>query len=222
MSSEKYIRILSCSSASTDIQSRYVRWHDVLQDLDVPWGMRGVDIKKVKPSPSGHIGVTYRMNKGVKSFGVDFYQDRLDMDSEMGVAFDAAKFNGSLDYVWDVVIPKYVEAMHPYKLTVEDSRLLTEQGALLREMPYAERMAYRNRIKSERDQLRNVWQVNYWAGQQCKNYFGISPEAVVSKLSGHVVKAILLGGGPYIIYSYDVMGPEDVAVIDPVIRKLLI
>lgn len=221
MSAVKYIRILSYSPASVDVQSRYIRWYNVLHDLNVPWGMRGVDLKSVKTSPSGHIGVTYRMNKGVISFGVDFYQDRPEMDSEMGVAFDADKFNCDLNHVWDVVIPKYIEAMQPYKLTVEDSSLLVKQGALVREMPYAERMAYRTRIKSERDQLRNVWQVNYWAGEQCEKYFGISPEAVISKLSGHVAKAILLDGGAYVIFSYDVMSPEEVAAIEPAIRKLL-
>lgn len=221
MSSEKYIRILSYSSPSLDVQDRYTHWHTVLQSLDAPWGMRGVDRKAAKVSLSGHLGVTYKVNRGVKTLGVDFYQGRPDMDNGMGVTFNAGKFAERLEYIWDVVVPKYIEAMNPYKLSVEDVDFLVEKGALVREMPYEQRMAYRASIRSDREQLKGVWQVNYWADQQCWNYFGMSAEAIVSKLQGSVAKAMLMDGGAYIIYSYDVMSAAEVAAIEPAVRKIL-
>ncbi|MEA9751063.1 hypothetical protein VDG03_08510 [Xanthomonas campestris pv. raphani] len=221
MSSEKHIRILSLGSVLADAQERYVRWFTVLQRLDIPWGMHGLERKLVKTSLSGNIGVSYKRSKGVKTLGVDFYQGRPDMDDRMGVTFNADKFSESLNYVWDVVIPTYIDAMQPYKLSVEDVDLLVHKGSLVQEMTYEKRMAYRGAIKSDREQLRDIWQVNFWADQQCRNYFGVSAETVVSRLLGHVAKAALLDGGAYIIYSYDVLSPEEVAAIEPAIRKLL-
>ncbi|MCL1561625.1 hypothetical protein [Xanthomonas nasturtii] len=221
MSSEKHIRILSLGSVSADAQERYLRWFTVLQGLDVPWGMHGVERKMVKTSLSGNVSISYKRSNGVKTLGVDFYQGRPDTDDRMGVNFNADKISESLSYVWDVVIPAYIDAMQPYKLSVEDVDLLVQKDSLLKEMPYEKKMAFRNAIKSDRDQLRDIWQVNYWADQQCLNYFGVPAKIVVARLSGHVAKAILLGGGAYVIYSYEIMSPQEVAEIELVIRKLL-
>jgi hypothetical protein len=221
MSSEKDIKILSCGSSEANAEERYSRWHSILESLDPPWGMKGVERKPKKTSLAGWLGATYRVGKGVKSFGVDFYQGRHDEDDVMGVSFNIQKFLGETKYLWDVVLPKYIEAMDAYNASVQDADLLVRNGENFWSKSYDEREAIRLAARNPRDQLKGIWQVNYWADQQCRNYFGISAEAVVSKLQGHVANVKIFRGGAYFVCSYDAMTCDEVAMIEPVVRRLL-
>ena len=51
----------------------------------------------------------------------------------------------------------------------------------------------------------HIWQVNYWAREQCINYFGLIPEQVVAAVKGQVARADVLEDGAYIVVSYDPM-----------------
>lgn len=78
-----------------------------------------------------------------------------------------------------------------------------------------------SQVKPRREGCLRVWQVNYWAREQCSNYFGLTPEQVVNAVKDQVARADVLEGGAYIVVSYDPMSPEEVERITPTLMPLL-
>ncbi len=75
--------------------------------------------------------------------------------------------------------------------------------------------------RSPKNTCFNIWQVNYWASEQCNNYFGLAPEQVVNAVKGQVARADVLEGGAYIVVSYDPMSTDEVELITPKLMPLL-
>lgn len=139
----------------------------------------------------------------------------------MAVAFNAARKGTDLRYVFDQVIPIYIRSFGAYFASVEDTDAVVRLEEKLWELSDEEHELLHNHYQSRRAECLHIWQVNYWAREQCSNYFGLTPEQIVVALSDHVARADVLEDGAYIVVSYDPMTSEEAEEITPTLMPLL-
>ncbi|MFY2609278.1 hypothetical protein [Achromobacter ruhlandii] len=225
------IRVLRKMNFNEDVRALYSELCTRLAELYPPWGLRGVEVlplKGGKPGWTGY-GVNYRLrgeakrleiglcnrNRDPNADDINYFQDRI------FVEFNAARKGQNLHYIFDEVVPFYVRTFGAFAATVEDLDTLVRYGEALRSMSPEAYEAFMASDRSPKNTCFNIWQVNYWASEQCNNYFGLAPEQVVNAVKGQVARADVLEGGAYIVVSYDPMSTDEVELITPKLMPLL-
>lgn len=143
------------------------------------------------------------------------------LEDYMTVEFNSAKNEADLQYVFDQVIPLYIRSFGAFFAAVEDMDVLAEEEDEFWKSSDEERMQVRAQAGPRRQECLHIRQVNYWAGEQCNNYFGLTPEQVVGILSDHVARADVLEEGAYIVVSYDPLTSVQARAITPALMPLL-
>lgn len=225
------IRVLRKLSFDEDVKILYSNICTGLAELDPPWGLRGVDVlplKGGKPSWPDY-GITYRLRGNAKSLEMRIYgrnrkQDADDLkyiNDQILVEFSATRKGQDLPYIFDQVIPLYVRIFGAFTATVEDVTVLGRYGEWFRSLSQEQAAAFQASDRSPRNTCLHIWQVNYWAREQCNNYFGLTPEQVVAALKDRVARADILEDGAYIVASYAPMSPDEVEALTPALMPLL-
>lgn len=224
------IKIIRDFDFDEDVQVVYANLCYGLRELDPPWGLKGVDIRPLKVRPDWYEnGLTYRPKGDVKAIGIGFSNRNYRKDSEVVdrledsilIEFNASRKSIDLRYVVDQVMPTYIRAFDAYFASVLDVDVLVRQKERLWELPREEHNQILKQNKPRKKGLTNIWQVNYWASEQCNNYFGLTPEQVVNAVKGQVARADVLEDGAYIVVSYDPMSTDEVEQITPTLMPLL-
>ncbi|HAF2412845.1 TPA: hypothetical protein G8N70_003183 [Salmonella enterica] len=224
------IKIIRDFDFEEDVQVVYANLCYGLRELDPPWGLKGVDIRPLKVRPDWpDNGVTYRPKGGVKELGISFSNRNHRKDSDIverledyiSVEFNTYRTSLDLRHVFNHVIPCYIRAFDAYFASLLDVDVLVRQKERLWELPREEHNQILKQNKPRKKGLTNIWQVNYWASEQCSNYFGLTPGQVVNAVRGQVARADVLEGGAYIVVSYDPMSTDEVELITPKLMPLL-
>lgn len=219
------IRVFRKSHIDEDIFAVYSKLCDGISDIDAPWGLKNVPTKPLKDVPGWVVnGVSYRQGGAVKAFGISFFNRRRRPDSpddSILIEFNAERKGLDLRFLFDDVIPMYIKAFDGFYASVEDVDAVVRRGEWLRSLSSEEHAAFRAKFNSYRNSISLIWQVNYWSREQCRNYFGLSPEDVVECLHGRVARADMLQDGAYIVYSYEPMQTSAVERITPELMPLL-
>ena len=173
--------------------------------------------------------VSYRLHEEVSRLEIGLLSRRYRRHSEvvscledyMTVEFNSAKNGADLKYVFDQVIPLYIRSFGAFFAAVEDMDVLAEEEDEFWKSSDEERMHARAQAGPRRQECLHIRQVNYWAREQCNNYFGLAPEQVVGILGDHVARADVLEEGAYIVVSYDPLTSEQAQAITPALMPLL-
>ncbi len=201
-----------------------------LSELAQPWGLNGVPMVPMKEVRGYHsIGVNYTKQSRaspVKAFWFGYMtrhrtglpDEREANDDRLHIEFYPDKFDGEWTYLLDVVFPAYVAATRPYAarlvnqdIEVNDVFLIDEVGDGSPNPAFIDQRLGVNRI----------WQANFWDRTLCQRAFGLTPEQIVTRLSGKVASCRIVDDGVMTIYSYERMLAADIHRIDEVIKPLL-
>lgn len=224
------IRIVRKLDFDENILDVYASLCDGLADLEAPWGVKGVDVKLLKDEPDWpENGVSYRLRGDAKRLGIGFCNRRRSRDAgdlhyledHIHVEFNAARREANLKYVFNEVIPVYIRAFDAFYASVEDLDVRVRDDEKFWSLSPQEREIFIASDRSRRNTCSYIWQVNFWAREQCSKYFGLSPEEVVERLSGHVARVDMLLDGAYFVVSYEPMSSEAMEKITPTLMPLL-
>ncbi|WP_175142381.1 MULTISPECIES: hypothetical protein [Achromobacter] len=225
------IRVLRKMNFNEDVKVLYSGLCTALAELDQPWGLGGIDVLPLKGGKPGNTayGVNYRLRGGAKRLEIGLCNRNRDPNADyiyylhdhLFVEFNAARKGQNLHYIFDEVVPFYVRTFGAFRVTVEDLDTLVRFGEALRSMSQEAYETFMASDRSPETTCSNIWQVNYWASEQCNNYFGLTPEQVVNAVKGQVARADVLEGGAYIVVSYDPMSTDEVELITPKLMPLL-
>ncbi len=208
----------------------YAKLCKSLSLLPAPWGLADVDVITFEDRSDWPVNeVSYRLHEEVSRLEIGLLSRRYLRHSEvapcledyMTVEFNSAKNGADLKYVFDQVIPLYIRSFGAFFAAVEDMDVLAEEEDEFWKSSDEERMHARAQAGPRRQECLHIRQVNYWAREQCNNYFGLAPEQVVGILGDHVARADVLEEGAYIVVSYDPLTSEQAQAITPALMPLL-
>ena len=116
-------------------------------------------------------------------------------------------------------IPAFVEAMHPYRIVLDESTIGTEDARIT--LPDGASVP-RPDFLDPRVGVNRIWPVNYWDRELSLRSFGLVPEEVVQRLTAHVAEARILNDGALIIDSCEIPTIESIRLIDARLRAHLL
>jgi hypothetical protein len=198
--------------------------------LSPPWGLKGLEVKPLPRAKRNHgasVSYTRELRTPIKTFGIGFWNrdrqgepdDNAGWDDSLIVDFNID--HKSIDYPHLVreVLPAYVEAMGAYMGVIMEDHILgtdsycTDAEGQSRSRP--DKINFRHGV-------RRIWPANYWDRELCQRAFSLTPEQVVNRLTSHVAEARILRDGALVIYSYDRVPDDQIALIDGQLRPLLL
>lgn len=207
----------------------YLEAFDKLSVLDKPWGLKGQMLKPLPPAKKNYsTGVVYTRELGapIRSFGLGFmnrnltepHTDQAMWDDSLRVDFNINHKAVDYGYLVREVFPVYITAMDAYYGVLEEINIMV-QDASFQDSTGA--WATRPDYIDPRKGVRRIWPANYWDRELCRRAFGLSPEAIMQRLTGKVAEARMLNDGVLVIYSYERVPDEKIVAIDGEIRPLL-
>lgn len=180
------------------------------------WGRGGIGIKYTKPSRASPVNAFWFGYQTRHRTGLP--DDRAMHDDSLQIEFYPHKFDGEWAYLLDVVFPAYVAATRPYiaqlldqDISVNDAFLINEWGDASPNPDHVD----------PRLGIHRIWPANYWDRELCRRAFRLSPEDIVTRLSGKVASCRIVDDGVITIYSYDRMLAADILHINDAIMPLL-
>lgn len=224
------VRVVRAFDFGENVSELYLNLCCGLSELPPPWGLKNVDILPLKIRTDWHVnGVSYRLRGEARRLGIGFANRghrwdtciHLRLEDYVIIEFNAARKGTNLKFLFDQTIPTYIRIFGAFYASVEDLDVLVREDEKLWQLSDEEHNLILSQKKSRREGCTYIWQVNYWAREQCNNYFGLTPEQVVNAVKGQVARADVLEGGAYIVVSYDPMSTDEVELITPKLMPLL-
>jgi hypothetical protein len=186
---------------SQSIDKKNREFLDLVGKLDGVWKARDVErfyMSEVSDNLTTTILLRNAFGKGIKAHltyqlrSEKYLMDNAQYDDVFFAEFDSGKvdfMSVALDF-----IPYFVRSFDAYRAAIRDVDIALEDWQYI-----LNKIRETGKDVDGRDGVYRFHAVNYWDRELCQRAFQKTPEEIVRRLSGLVIKAEVMNGGAYII-----------------------